>query len=164
MKAVIFLILFLYTSRSYSQNDTSPNTVSKLDTIESYTNIRIINGPGGFFVNDKRISKREYDRYSEILENTISKCRPCWIKNYTLEGILVSEGAYYSECLVGVYIEYYENGVRKIIGHYKENFTGNWANIVERNLCAVRHGLWTYFNRNGAVYKTENYIDGKLVN
>ena len=165
MRAVTIIIAgFISLSDAYSQVNTNKNIYSKLDTIETYNvGLSAETGPGyaRYFVNDKQVDKKTYDRYKIPWDN-IGKCTPCFLKTYDEENILVSESVQYTDCGVGLWIEYYPNGHIKVIGHYKENDTGNWKDIYKRGYCSVRNGKWTYYDINGNETKIENYKEGKL--
>jgi hypothetical protein len=162
MKYLFLFCIHVVTLKSFSQKDSTRIFYPHLDTIEAYTNIMIKSGPGGFFVNEKRIDKRAYDIYKRSMEKA-DNCRPCWIKNFTIEGEFVSEGAYYSECLIGKYFEYHSNGKLKTSGQYKENHTGIWNDLYKNGYCR-RDGLWIYYDETGKIVKREKYENGKVVN
>ncbi len=163
MRYPVLFAIMLISADSFSQKDAAIDIYKKTDTIEAYINMQISSGPNGYFVNEKSIDKRTYDRYKTVMDK-MDKCLPCWIKNYTLEGEFVSEGMYYTDCLVGNYVEYYPNGNKKLSGHYKENHTGTWEDLYQRGYCSVKEGVWIYHNESGKISKREHYKDGKPVN
>jgi antitoxin component YwqK of YwqJK toxin-antitoxin module len=90
-------------------------------------------------------------------------CTPCILERFNESGILLNKAVSYTDCIVGQYIEYFENGKIKIIGHFKENDTGLWDNISDRGFCSVKHGIWNYYNENGLITKTEFYNEDLLI-
>jgi antitoxin component YwqK of YwqJK toxin-antitoxin module len=165
MRAVTIIMVGLISfCDAYSQVNTNKNIYSRLDTIETYdVGLSAEIGPGyaKYFVNDKEVDKRTYDLYKVPWDN-IGKCTPCFLKTYDEDNILVRESVQYTDCAVGLWIEYYPNGRIKVIGHYKENDTGNWKDIYKRGYCSVRNGKWIYYDINGKETKIENYKEDKL--
>lgn len=139
----------------YKALDTLPFTNANLrsETVHNTTK---------YWVKDKRVNQATYEKYKAIWEN-IDICRPCYFKTYDENDVLLYEGAQYTDCRVGIWIEYYPNGTVKLIGHYKENDTDNWENLWNRKLCSVKHGKWLYYNEDGGIRLIEYYWNGKLV-
>jgi antitoxin component YwqK of YwqJK toxin-antitoxin module len=163
MKYSLSFVFVLISLQSFCQKDSARDIYQRLDTMDSYTNIVISTGPDGFFINEKRVDKKTYEEYKKVMDK-MDSCKPCWVKNYTVDGGFVSEGAYYSDCYIGTYIEYFPGGKHKITGHYKENHSGNWTEFWNKGFCNVKDGKWIYYDQEGRIRKTEQYHDGKLVN
>ena len=158
MKVLFTLLLLSILKQSIGQRDSS---IGKkiVDTIETYTGIMISEGPGGYFVNEKRVDKRTYDGYKRVMEKE-DNCKPCWFKEFNVEGEFVSEGLYYGpECRVGTFIEYYSLGGRKLTGQYKGLNSGN-----KEYPCSIKDGKWIYYDDGGKILRMEIYKDGKPVN
>jgi antitoxin component YwqK of YwqJK toxin-antitoxin module len=162
----VFIIIagLLLGIKSYSQIDSAKSIYSKLDTIKTYSvNLTYETGFGyaRYYVNGMQVDKMIYDRYQIQADNFLS-CKPCYLKSYDINDVLVRASQSYGDCTVGISIEYYPNGGVKILGHYKQNDSNDWTNIYQRGFCSVRSGKWTYYDSNGKIIKTENYKDGKL--
>ena len=162
----IFIIIagLLLSVKSYSQIDTVKSIYSKLDTIKTYSvYLTYETGPGyaRYYVNKMQVDKAIYDRY-EVQADNFLKCKPCYLKSYDINDVLVNASQSYGDCGVGISIDYYPNGAIKVLRHYKQNDTGDWTNLSKRGFCSVRFGKWTYYDPNGKIIKTENYKDGKL--
>lgn len=156
---ILSILFILFLNKSFAQIDSSSNRNRSVDTIETYVGIRITDGPDGYFVNDKRVDKRTYEGYKRVMDNE-DNCKPCWLKEYTVEGEFVSEGLYYGgECRVGEFIEYYSAGRKKLVGLYKQITPG-----TKDYPCSVKDGKWIYYDRSGKIFKTEFYKEGILVN
>jgi antitoxin component YwqK of YwqJK toxin-antitoxin module len=165
-KIIIITIGLLTFSKGFSQLDTPRNLYANLDTIETYdVGLRNETGPeyARYFVNDKQVEKLTYEYYDKVWHN-FTKCKPCFLKVYDLNNTLLRGTVQYSDCAVGLTIEYYQEGQIKLIGHYKENKTGSWNDFVKKGYCSIRHGAWRYYDDHGKLIKVEQYIDGKLVN
>jgi antitoxin component YwqK of YwqJK toxin-antitoxin module len=143
----------------------STSVYINLDTLSFYNvglRAETVNNNTKYWVNDKRVNQATYEKYKTIWDN-IDHCRPCYFKTYDENDVLLYEGAQYTDCRVGIWMEYYPSGALKIIGHYKENDTDNWENLWNRKLCSIKHGKWEYYNEDGAIRLTEYYWKGKLV-
>jgi antitoxin component YwqK of YwqJK toxin-antitoxin module len=165
MRPVIIIIAgLLLCIKSYSQIDTTKSIYTKLDTIKTYRiNLSYETGPGyaRYFANGVQVDKIIYDRYQVQTDNFL-KCKPCYLKSYDINDVLVNASQSYGDCTVGISIDYYPNGAVKVLKHYKQNNSDDWTNLYKRGFCSVRSGKWTYYDLNGKIIKTENYKDGKL--
>ena len=132
IKCRLPFLIICFSLNSFAQSDTAYIRYLNLDTVETYINITLKTGSDGFWVNEQRVNKRVYDRYKEVMEKA-NNCKPCWLKEFSIDGNLVSEGAYYGpECRIGSFIEYSKGKFAKIVAHYKENRTGNWSDLYGR--------------------------------
>lgn len=61
---------------------------------------------------------------------------------YTKKGLLIAEGAWSFEVFHGNYIEYHENGIKKIEGVFQSG---------------KKIGIWNYYDEEGKLIKEENY-------
>lgn len=138
---------------------------SNLDTLKFYKvslNLTKIDDVERYWANDKEITKGEYEKFKKGYEN-ISNCRPCYLRTYTAKDRLIRESEQYTDCPIGIWIEYHLSGTVKVIGHYKKNNTRSWKNIYDRGFCGVKHGIWNYYNSKGEIYKVREYKNGVLV-
>jgi antitoxin component YwqK of YwqJK toxin-antitoxin module len=79
-------------------------------------------------------------------------------REWNESGVLLRETIQDAEIQRIIVKTYWENGQLKMKGTSKtppSHSIHHWAQS--------RHGAWTYWDKNGNVQKTENYIDGKLV-
>ena len=90
-------------------------------------------------------------------------CCPCILKSYDENDVLLGEGVSCTDCGVGWFKKYYQNGKVKLSGQYKENPTKNWKSIAARGFCSVPIGQWTYFNDQGDSLYSEFWEDGKFI-
>lgn len=168
---IVFTAPHLY---SFGQLDTIKSTYSNLDTI-IYYGVHLASGPGKdcnnfdlkkkkikYYVNCKKVTEKKFLIYKNA-NTQIIKCKPCVLMTLSENGIIERVGVHYTDCRVGYWIEYYPNNKVKIIGHYKENDTGNWEKISDRGYCSKKDGIWTYYDENGKITKTEKYADGKQI-
>jgi antitoxin component YwqK of YwqJK toxin-antitoxin module len=165
MQTVITISFLLSFIQTYSQNQESNTTYSKLDTLITYNvSLKAETGSGyaKYYVNESEVRKIVYDSYKKFWDN-IEKCTPCYLKSYDEDDSLMSESVQFTDCGVGIWIEYYKNGILKEKGQFKENHTGNWSNIYARGFCEVKVGEWKYFDEKGKLLKVEHYKDGILI-
>lgn len=86
-----------------------------------------------------------------------------WGRNYDSNGRLLFEGLRYTDCFIGAFISYYNNGEKRTQGQYLSNTTGNWKDLGLRGLCSVQTGEWKEYNESGILTKKYLYENGKLV-
>jgi len=115
-----------------------------------------------YYVNDKLVDKRTYDNYQYLFDN-ISKCKPCFLKVYNEDDVLVRTAQQYSDCPVGSWTEYYPNGKVKVAGQYKRNGQGRWEQQDYRLICSIKEGEWKYYDERGNLIKIETYKEGRLL-
>lgn len=112
------------------------------------------------------VPENVYQAYQDSTNSyfvSLGKCKPCWQKNYTFEGRLISEGMGFTDCMVGDYFFYYSNGEIYISSSYKKNDSNDWSNLHNRKLCG-QNGVELFYSTNGKLIKTNFYVDGKLIN
>jgi antitoxin component YwqK of YwqJK toxin-antitoxin module len=156
------------------QTDTTKSVYQNLDTLIFY-NVSLASGPAidcnnfnfkikqiKYFVDCKEVSEAVYLKYKNA-NDKIDKCTPCYAKTLDTNGRIINAGVKYTDCAVGIWIEYYINGKIKVIGHYKENNTGKWKNIWDKGYCSKKHGIWKYYDTNGQLINTELYKNGNLM-
>ncbi len=114
-----------------------------------------------YMCNGAEVTKSRYMEMKRFW-NAADACQPCLLYTYNNKDQLKYVAYQYENCLCGEYKEYYPEGQLKVEGQFRENLTGNWENLKQRNLCSVRNGTWTYYLENGNVEKIEVYVDGKL--
>jgi antitoxin component YwqK of YwqJK toxin-antitoxin module len=161
----IFLTGLFFSYSAFSQVDTVRSLYSSLDTIETYNvGLRAETGPGyeRYFVNDRPVDKLTYKKYKTKWDN-IGICKPCFLKTYDVNDILVITSIQYTDCAVGLWTEYYPNGKIKLVGHFKENDSNNWTGLYKRGFCSVKNGEWIFYQTNGMRERTDIYKDGKLI-
>jgi antitoxin component YwqK of YwqJK toxin-antitoxin module len=170
LKTTIFFILLTITSCNiFSQTkppltDTTKSIYNNLVTRKLYTvfqSSQTVDGVTTYKIDDKTVEKATYEKYNSTSKN-VDLCKPCIIKAYNFYDKLVYKAIQYSDCIVGYYIEYFPNGNVKIIGHYKENESGNWQNIFDRGYCQM-DGVWTYYDTNGKIRYSETWKDGDFL-
>ncbi len=122
----------------------------------------MVSGDSSWFkIGDNEVDGKTYKKFTKYSHN-IDKCRPCILLSYdTIENLRLKRITY-GDCCVGYWIEYFANGRVKVLGHFKENTTGNWNNIFEKGYCR-EDGVWTYFNKNGKQLYSEIWKEGKLI-
>ncbi|MFH0895195.1 MAG: hypothetical protein V2A54_12235 [Bacteroidota bacterium] len=158
---ILFLSLGLNT---FSQSDSS-SVYGKLET-RKYYNVGLssetINGKQVYKANGKKVSQSVYNYYNNTRKN-IDLCRPCILKMYDENDLLVREIVQYSDCGVGWFKLYFANGKVKLIGQYKENLTNDWDNLWERGYCSIYDGQWTYFDETGDTLYSEFWDKGEFI-
>jgi hypothetical protein len=92
----------------------------------------------------------------------LATCKPCVLEIPDEKGRLQYKGIYYTDAPVGFRIEYDSMRVVRVIGHYKENPTGDWRNLCARGYCD-KDGVWTYFSAKGRKLYNEIWKDGNFV-
>ena len=161
---ISFILICLLPIINYGQTDTTKSVYSKLKTKKFYqvgTSFEIKNGKSRYELEGKVVNKKTYNKYHKTWKN-METCKPCILKTFDIKGNLLNTATYYTDCLVGQWIEYYPNGRIKILGHYKENDTGNWEDLSNRGYCQRKEGFWFYYDENGNITKTEKYINDNL--
>lgn len=165
MKNILILVLLIGISFSLSAQTKTSTVYSNLDTLKYYNvNIRSerINNSYNYWANNTPVDKDTYDKYSATWDN-LNLCRPCYLMTYNKNDKLINEGFQYTDCRIGIWIEYYPTGEVKLIAHYKENDTGNWDRLGARSYCSKKDGSWIYYDIYGRIIKSEKYINGKLI-
>ena len=148
----------------FSQQNTTANAQKKLDTLRTY-DVFLEERPTpfgtAFICNGKEVTKKQYIEYKKFW-NAFDACTPCLLYTYNDKNELKYSAYQYKSCLCGEYKEYYPDNILKVEGQFKENRLGNLDFFKSKNLCNLRDGIWTYYNEDGTVDRTETYIDGKL--
>jgi len=115
---------------------------------------------------ETEVSATEYYAHKDSTDNyykQLGKCKPCWQKNYSFQGRLLSEGLVYLDCIVGDFISYYSNGQIYIKSSFAKNETSNWSDLYGRDLCG-QNGNDRFYTSTGKLIKTQFYINGKITN
>ena len=86
-----------------------------------------------------------------------------WEKNYDQHNHLNFEALKYNTCLVGAFVNYWDNGIIKTKGNYVRNKTNDWTNLQSRGLCDVMDGIWYNYDESGKLTSKVTYDKGKLV-
>ena len=113
-------------------------------------------------INDKDVDESTYNKYMSTWKN-METCCPCILESYDENDVLLSESIACTDCGVGWFKEYYPNGKLRLTGQYKENPTGNWKDIWNKQYCNVEAGEWIYYNENGERTYSEFWNDGVFV-
>ncbi len=161
---VIIIILTIAFGQAFGQTD-STTVYRGLETKKFYSvglSSQTTNGKGTFEVNGKKVSKSTYDKFQSTWKN-METCCPCILKSYDEYDVLIREAVSCTDCGVGVFKEYYQNGNVKLTGRYKENLSGNWDDIWARGFCSIRDGEWTYFNEKGDTLYSEFWKNGEFI-
>jgi hypothetical protein len=119
------------------------------------------NGVTTFKINNKEVSKTTYDKYYSTWKN-METCKPCILLTYDIDDKLLSKSVQYTDCPVGFWIEYFPNRKVKLIGHYKENVTGDWSHDWGSGNCR-QDGAFTYFSETGKELYTEYWKEGQFI-
>jgi hypothetical protein len=170
MKRTTFTILFgLIWTLTFAQVDTTMTDTTKsvykgLETKKFYSVGYSSSSTDGIMVykiNDKEVSKSYYDKYHDTWKN-METCKPCILETFDLNDKLIYKGIQYTDCPVGFLIEYFPNGKVKLIGHYKENESGDWNNAWDTGFCR-EDGAFTYFNDKGQKLYSEYWKAGQFI-
>ena len=119
------------------------------------------NGKYTYYRDGKKITKSKFNELKDEIVD-LSNCVPCYLISYK-DGELLYEGEFYTDCGVGIYLDYYRNGNVKTKGHYKRNIIQNWDNDKVNEWCSIKDGLWEYFDKQGGLIKSEFYENGELI-
>ena len=138
---------------------------SDLDTITFYAvsiEYRRSRWPFRYSVDSWPASKKTYSKYNKAYV-ALAACRPCYVRTYNRNGVLIREGEQYTDCSVGTWVEYHPNGKKRVEGLFRRNQTADWTDIWNRGLCNTKEGVWTYYDVNGIVLERKEYVNGVLV-
>jgi antitoxin component YwqK of YwqJK toxin-antitoxin module len=162
---ITILLPLVPSAQKAPVTDTTRSVYKNLPTLKTYavSSSSLSSADTSWFkINDKSVDETTYRKFTQF-QGVYDNCRPCILLGYDINDRLLYKSIIYGgECQVGYRIEYYPNGKVKVIGHYKENDTGNWDELSERGYC-VKDGVWTYFNNNGIATHSEIWKDGKFV-
>lgn len=117
---------------------------------------------GLYWLNNRLIDEANYKTFLEN-EEKFDSCNPCLLKSFNSDGNLIYEGYQFSDCGVGKFIEYFDNGKPKVIGYYKQNLSSDWRNLVKRGYCSISDSIWTYFRKNGDVAYQEYWSNNTFI-
>ncbi|MDH5380822.1 MAG: hypothetical protein OEW75_08220 [Cyclobacteriaceae bacterium] len=162
MKTILYFIFLLTLQQTFGQEKTS---YKYLETVKFYgvsLSSGNVDGTPYYKVNGKDVEKSRYNTFFYSW-NKFRKCCPCILKTYDENDTLISESIQCTDAIVGYYKSFYSNGNIKSIKHYKENTTGSWKDLCNRDLCNVPHGTWTFFNEHGDSLYTEYWKDGNFI-
>ncbi len=166
MRQSILTIIILTIAFGQAFGQTDSTTVYKgLETKKFYSvglSSQTTNGKGTFEVNGKKVSKSTYDKFNSTWKN-METCCPCILKSFDENDVLIREAVSCTDCGVGFFKEYYQNGNVRLTGRYKENPSGNWDDIWARGFCSVRDGEWTYFSEKGDTLYSEFWKNGEFI-
>ncbi len=155
----------LALARSSDSESVILDPIGTIDTVKWYavtgesTNMR---GRAKYKLNGIPVKKKTYDKYT-ITTAEVMACHPCYVRTFSKDEKLLHEGDQVTDCPVGYWKEYYSTGKVKVEGHYKPDPTGVYPDSTVNKWCAIRHGKWTYFNKNGSVDSVVNYVDNVRV-
>jgi len=161
---IAFLFVLLYCQSVHAQQHIG-YIDPQYDSLKSY-DVFLESLDKGFYteykVNGKVVTREYYNKYN-LQWNSMGACKPCYLYTFDEQDHLLHVAFQYKDCIVGIYREYFPEGGIKVIGQFKENTTGDWDHLFERQLCNVRIGRWQYFNMEGKLFLIESYDEyGKL--
>lgn len=172
MKRIVLQLSFAFIYNltlaqvNFAKTDTTKSIYGALETRKFYVVSFYSSSDGidsAYRLNDMEVDKSTYDRYYDT-RTSMETCKPCILMTYDINDRLLYKAIQYSDCAVGYSIEYHPNGKVKLIGHYKENPTGNWFNAWADGYCSSADGVFTYFNENGEELYSEVWKDGEFIN
>lgn len=178
LSILIFLISFTFVSAQIEKVKTTyylNGQICQRDSIYDCDTIKIVEKYYEKLNNKRTIqicSKGEYLKIGEKSWNQYGHWK-YWDNN----GKLLKECSFYKGYLKGNYKEYYLNGKIKIEGIYVHIQSVDTNYFVEdldepgvyydyvysNNEHPVKDGEWKYFNEQGILVRTENYIKGELI-
>ena len=104
----------------------SAEAFSQLDTVvyDAYSvGQKTVNNKPVYDVNGKTVTKAQWDqalKHDNDAWKALGNCKPCWLKDIDTKTLFVTEGEFYMDCCIGVYIEKYPSGKTKVSGQYKK--------------------------------------------
>jgi len=144
--------------------DTTVSAYGNLPTLKTYSvssSSLTSDDTSWFKIDGNNVDEKTYRKFGETI-GVYDQCKPCVMLSFDTSERLLHKWIAYSECRIGYWIEYYPGGNVKVVGHYRENETANWNNLLERGYC-IKDGTWTYFNEKGNVTRTEIWEKGKRI-
>ncbi len=166
MKQTSSLLIIL--ASLFTQLRGQPNTNSAYNNLEivKHYNVNLSSRTGGgiavYKVNGRQVNKQTYDKYKSTSKSW-SSCCPCILKLYDEKENLLRESVSCTDCGVGWFKTYHENGNLKLTGSYMENTSGDWKNIYYAGYCNKPNGQWTYFNEKGDTLYSEFWANGEFL-
>ncbi|MFT5818786.1 MAG: antitoxin component YwqK of YwqJK toxin-antitoxin module [Crocinitomix sp.] len=159
----LFLLIFS-VNPTFGQSDSA--TVYKSLKTKKHYSVQLSSETGGvksvYKVNDKSVRKSTYEKYEHSWKNMVN-CTPCILNTYDIDENLLTERVAYQDCGVGWFKSYHTNGNLKVTGFFKENTTGNWENLYDREFCSIKNSQWNYFNKDGDTLYSEFWEDGQFI-
>ncbi|PBQ33613.1 hypothetical protein CNR22_18130 [Sphingobacteriaceae bacterium] len=128
------------------------NKKTKLDTVKVYhcSYSRSLRGDSATYkINDKVVTKEYFQKIQDV-NKAIQKCNPCYMKNYSLDDVLLDAGTLYIHCPSGK-----EKKPIEIETEHGKSM------MQESDHC--KHGEWKYYDANGNITKVEHYDFGKEI-
>lgn len=157
-KKDFFMVLFLLSLKIFPQ--------SRIDTVRiPYVYLKkcfidddhFYMSNGKCYLNEKPISRQDFDKLVSfrdvVCDSILYQAQGKYIKFYINDTIVKQEGVWYREFYVGLYKEYYENGILKILGHYSDGKDGKQE--------GKKIGKWFYYNKSGKIIKETDYSKAK---
>jgi len=151
-------------AQDFTRTDTTKTIYKNLSVLKQYaiSSSAMRSADSSWFkINDKNVDSNTYKKFTQFSENA-NKCKPCILLSFDTSENLLFKRISYGDCTVGYWIEYYPNRKVKVVGHFKENASGNWDNLFDRGYCR-QDGVWTYYNNKGLITSSEIWKDGRLV-
>lgn len=159
------LILIFLTSHASSQSTPAKSVYGRLDTIIEYDykqRAAIKPSSEGHYMNGTLTSDIASSN-AEVSRKEFANCKPCVVKTYNKDEVLVRIAVQYSDCPAGDYIDYYPNGKIKTRGQFRSNPSGDWKTFIKQGHCGEKEGRWLYYGIYGNVLKLEDYRNDTLV-
>jgi antitoxin component YwqK of YwqJK toxin-antitoxin module len=164
---VFFIVACGFSLARSGTSCTKRETLAPGDTVKFYAvslTSETRDGKTTYQVDNKQVSKAEYDKYHAAYKN-LANCKPCYMRTYTKEEVLLNEGDRYTDCQVGTWKEFYPDGQIKVLGQFRADSTGKWKEKKSDKWCSIREGEWTYYNATGAIDSAVHYVNNvRLVN
>lgn len=170
MKTSLYILVAIFWTplsslgQSSTKVDTTKTIYGNLPVLKQYaiSSSSMTSADSSWFkINDNIVDSNTYKKFTQFSDNA-NKCKPCILLSFDTSENLLFKRVSYGDCSVGYWIEYFPSGKVKVIGHFKENASGNWDNLFDRGYCR-QDGVWTYYNKRGLITSSEIWKNGKLV-
>ncbi len=157
MKSILILsFILLLTSITSAQGIIKNQEGFKVVDLEGITFLPETTeyAKGLYWLNNRLIDSVNYQKYLNN-DKKFAGCNPCLLRSFDSQGRLIYEGFQFSDCGVGQFVSYFDNGKPRLVGFYKQNTSKDWTNIVKRGYCSIADSVWTFFNESGEVQYKE---------
>jgi len=161
----ITILLFCLLPDSLLSQVNTGSVYKELETKKFYS-VSLSSSNNGYQktykVNGVDVSRATYQKYETSWKN-METCCPCILQSFDENDVLLSEEVACTDCGVGWFRKYYQNGNLKLTGQYKENPTGNWRDIWQRKYCSIATGQWDYYTEDGKKSYSEFWDNGAFL-
>jgi|WetSurMetagenome_2_1015567.scaffolds.fasta_scaffold824612_1 hypothetical protein len=166
----------LFTARGQTSYETiyrfiDRDSSNKVVESESKTETEVQNGitqiiKETYFVQGKEISKYRYLQNQKAFDKFSDRSgTPYRLITFDLDSVKISDYIMIGSCRCGFYYLFYPNGKLKISGEYHE-LTDEELQVKNQkkgDCNPAKNGTWTYYDSNGNKIKTEQYVNGELI-